>query len=121
MENVGPWNRITYIPHRALSLVWFGANGPRLLQLLLRKSPWMEKGSRGFSVSAKEKTFHRADCGFSLNNLVALEADRTAPITTCLGLAFTEWSVFRRVIKYLLATKRVHSFLTKGAAGDFCP
>lgn len=24
-ESVGPWNRITYIPHRALSLAWFGA------------------------------------------------------------------------------------------------
>lgn len=81
----------------------------------------MEKGSRGFSVSAEEKTFHRADCGFSLNILVAFEADRTAPITACPGLAFTKWSVFRRVIKYLLATKRVHPSLTKSTAGDFCP
>lgn len=86
--------------------VVLGCRWPPSATATAQEDPWKEKGSRGCSVSAEEKTFHRFDCDFSLDNLVPLQADRTL-VTTCLGLPCTEWSVFRRVIKCLLATKRV--------------
>lgn len=80
-KNVGPWNRITYIPHRALSLAWFGVcvQVVPLCHNCCSGSPcrW-RKAAEVFGVSAEEKAFIRVDCGFCLNNLVAFGAGRTA-------------------------------------------